>query len=46
MTGISVFDSLKPGAPVPFDVKEDGKVSWYVCGPTVYDLSRTYRNPL
>ncbi|CAK7244387.1 MAG: cysteinyl-tRNA synthetase [Sporothrix thermara] len=37
--GIAVFNSLKPGAPVPFVTREDGSVSWYSCGPTVYDLS-------
>jgi cysteinyl-tRNA synthetase len=44
---ITVHNSLKPGAAVPFVPKEDGKVSWYACGPTVYDAShlghaRTY----
>ena len=37
--GISVFNSLKPGPAVPFVPKKDGSVSWYSCGPTVYDLS-------
>ncbi|CAK7275059.1 cysteinyl-tRNA synthetase [Sporothrix epigloea] len=37
--GIAVANSLKPGAPVPFVTREDGSVSWYSCGPTVYDLS-------
>ncbi|CAK7217456.1 cysteinyl-tRNA synthetase [Sporothrix bragantina] len=37
--GIAVFNSLKPGAAVPFVTREDGSVSWYSCGPTVYDLS-------
>ncbi|CAK7563343.1 MAG: cysteinyl-tRNA synthetase [Sporothrix epigloea] len=37
--GIAVVNSLKPGAPVPFVTREDGSVSWYSCGPTVYDLS-------
>ncbi|KIH94704.1 cysteinyl-tRNA synthetase [Sporothrix brasiliensis 5110] len=37
--GIAVYNSLKPGAAVPFVTKEDGSVSWYSCGPTVYDLS-------
>ncbi|KAJ5050752.1 uncharacterized protein L3040_002623 [Drepanopeziza brunnea f. sp. 'multigermtubi'] len=36
---LKVHNSLKPGAPVPFVPKEEGKVSWYVCGPTVYDHS-------
>ena len=36
---LKVHNSLKPGAPVPFLPKEQGKVSWYACGPTVYDHS-------
>ncbi|OAA80542.1 Cysteinyl-tRNA synthetase, class Ia [Akanthomyces lecanii RCEF 1005] len=39
MASIKLHNSLHPGAPVPFVPKEDGKVSWYVCGPTVYDKS-------
>ncbi|KAJ6438255.1 cysteinyl-tRNA synthetase [Purpureocillium lavendulum] len=39
MDSIKVHNSLKPGAPVPFVPIEPGKVSWYVCGPTVYDKS-------
>ncbi|KAK3315770.1 tRNA synthetases class I (C) catalytic domain-containing protein [Apodospora peruviana] len=39
MATITVHNSLKPGAPVPFVPKEEGKISWYACGPTVYDLS-------
>ncbi|KAK4237945.1 hypothetical protein C8A03DRAFT_44231 [Achaetomium macrosporum] len=39
MAPITVHNSLKPGAPVPFVPREDGKVSWYACGPTTYDLS-------
>jgi hypothetical protein len=39
MDQLKVHNSLKPGAPVPFVPKEEGKVSWYVCGPTVYDHS-------
>lgn len=39
MASISVHNSLKPGAPVPFVPREEGKVSWYACGPTTYDLS-------
>ena len=47
MASITVHNSLEPGAPVPFVPKEAGKVSWYACGPTVYDSShlghaRTY----
>lgn len=36
---LSVYNSLKPGAPVHFDPVQPGKVSWYACGPTVYDKS-------
>lgn len=36
---LSVYNSLKPGAPVRFDPAQPGKVSWYACGPTVYDKS-------
>lgn len=39
MASITVHNSLKPGAPVPFVPREEGKVSWYACGPTTYDLS-------
>ena len=39
MESLKVHNSLKPGAPVPFVPIEPGKVSWYVCGPTVYDKS-------
>ncbi|KAL2067597.1 hypothetical protein VTL71DRAFT_2022 [Oculimacula yallundae] len=39
MEQLKVHNSLKPGAPVPFLPKEEGKVSWYACGPTVYDHS-------
>ncbi|PWI65989.1 hypothetical protein PCL_05467 [Purpureocillium lilacinum] len=39
MESIKVHNSLKPGAPVPFVPIQPGKVSWYVCGPTVYDKS-------
>src|SRR5579871_2450539 len=39
MDQLKVHNSLKPGAPVPFIPLEKGKVSWYVCGPTVYDHS-------
>ena len=35
----TVHNSLKPGVPVPFVPKEEGNVSWYACGPTVYDIS-------
>ncbi|KID79364.1 uncharacterized protein G6M90_00g020440 [Metarhizium brunneum] len=36
---IKVHNSLKPGPPVLFVPMEPGKVSWYACGPTVYDKS-------
>lgn len=39
MASLKLHNSLHPGGPVPFVPKEDGKVSWYVCGPTVYDKS-------
>lgn len=39
MDSIKVHNSLKPGPPVPFAPKEKGKISWYACGPTVYDHS-------
>jgi cysteinyl-tRNA synthetase len=39
MDQLKVHNSLKPGAPVPFVPIEEGKVKWYVCGPTVYDHS-------
>ncbi|KAK4666345.1 cysteinyl-tRNA synthetase [Podospora pseudopauciseta] len=39
MASITVHNSLKPGPPVPFVPKTDGKISWYACGPTTYDLS-------
>ncbi|KAI5865594.1 tRNA synthetases class I (C) catalytic domain-containing protein [Durotheca rogersii] len=39
MDAIKVHNSLKPGAPVPFVPIQEGKVSWYACGPTVYDQS-------
>ncbi|KAG9229771.1 tRNA synthetases class I (C) catalytic domain-containing protein [Amylocarpus encephaloides] len=39
MAQLKVHNSLQPGVPVPFLPKEEGKVSWYACGPTVYDHS-------
>ncbi|KAI1437504.1 cysteinyl-tRNA synthetase [Xylaria sp. CBS 124048] len=39
MDSIKVHNSLRPGAPVPFTPLEKGKISWYACGPTVYDHS-------
>ncbi|KJZ74482.1 hypothetical protein HIM_06078 [Hirsutella minnesotensis 3608] len=39
MESIKVYNSLQPGAPVPLKPIEPGKISWYACGPTVYDKS-------
>lgn len=39
MATLKVHNSLKPGAPTSFVPIEEGKVKWYVCGPTVYDHS-------
>ncbi|XXG99857.1 hypothetical protein Hte_006198 [Hypoxylon texense] len=39
MDSIKVHNSLKPGGPVPFVPITKGEVSWYACGPTVYDQS-------
>jgi cysteinyl-tRNA synthetase len=39
MAQLKVHNSLKPGPAVPFVPIEEGKASWYVCGPTVYDHS-------
>jgi cysteinyl-tRNA synthetase len=39
MAQLKVHNSLQPGPAVPFVPKEEGKVSWYACGPTVYDHS-------
>ncbi|KAI0805756.1 cysteinyl-tRNA synthetase [Xylaria sp. FL0064] len=39
MDSIKVHDSLRPGQPVLFTPIEKGKISWYACGPTVYDHS-------
>ncbi|KAI6785025.1 cysteine--tRNA ligase-like protein [Emericellopsis cladophorae] len=36
---LKLVNSLQPGNPVPFEPIEKGKVSWYGCGPTVYDKS-------
>eukprot|EP00898_Chlorokybus_atmophyticus_P002631 jgi/Chlat1/3369/Chrsp23S03805 len=47
-TGLRVHNSLVDGPPVPFIPASKGKhVTWYICGPTVYDSShvghaRTY----
>ncbi|RYC65378.1 hypothetical protein CHU98_g840 [Xylaria longipes] len=39
MDSIKVHNSLRPGPPVSFTPIEKGKISWYACGPTVYDHS-------
>lgn len=39
MDSIKLHNSLKPGPPVPFKPIDAGKISWYACGPTVYDQS-------
>ncbi|KAK3693246.1 tRNA synthetases class I (C) catalytic domain-containing protein [Podospora appendiculata] len=39
MASLTIQNSLAPGSAVPFVPLEDGKVSWYACGPTTYDLS-------
>ncbi|OLN86932.1 Cysteine-tRNA ligase [Colletotrichum chlorophyti] len=39
MEALKLHNSLKPGQPVPFTPIKPGKVSWYACGPTVYDKS-------
>lgn len=39
MEGLKLHNSLSPGQAVPFEPIEKGKVSWYACGPTVYDKS-------
>mgnify|MGYP000173812582 CR=1 FL=1 len=35
--GIRIYDSMKR-TTVPFETRDPGKVSMYVCGPTVYNL--------
>lgn len=39
MASFRVHNTLKPGSPQPFVPIEEGKISWYACGPTVYDHS-------
>jgi cysteinyl-tRNA synthetase len=39
MASFKVHNTLKPGPPQPFVPIEKGKISWYACGPTVYDYS-------
>jgi hypothetical protein len=39
MASFKVHNTLKPGPPQPFEPIEKGKISWYACGPTVYDHS-------
>jgi len=42
MASITVHNSLKPGGPVPFVPKEEGKISWYACGKDTL-LSRPFQ---
>ena len=41
MAELKIHNTLELGGrePVPFIPIEEGKVSWYACGPTVYDHS-------
>jgi hypothetical protein len=39
MASFKVHNTLQPGPPQPFVPIEKGKISWYACGPTVYDHS-------
>lgn len=39
MESLKIHNSLRTGAPVPFTPIEPGNISWYACGPTVYDKS-------
>ena len=41
MADLKIHNTLALGGrePVPFVPIEEGKVSWYACGPTVYDHS-------
>jgi cysteinyl-tRNA synthetase len=39
MEPLKLYNSLSPGNPAPFTPIEPGKISWYACGPTVYDKS-------
>lgn len=39
MESIKLYNTLKPGIPVPFVPIKPGNISWYACGPTVYDKS-------
>lgn len=39
MASFKVHNTLQPGFPQPFVPIEKGKISWYACGPTVYDHS-------
>ncbi len=36
---IKVHNTLSPGAVVSLDPIKPGHISWYACGPTVFDLS-------
>ncbi|KAH8805796.1 tRNA synthetases class I (C) catalytic domain-containing protein [Xylogone sp. PMI_703] len=39
MQELKVYNSLKPGVLDTFQPLKEGTVSWYACGPTVYDFS-------
>jgi cysteinyl-tRNA synthetase len=39
MATFKVHNTLRPGPAQPFEPIEKGKISWYACGPTVYDHS-------
>jgi hypothetical protein len=46
MASITVHNSLKPGGPVPFVPREEGKISWYACGKDTVPLPTPLREPL
>ncbi len=37
--GLLVNNSLVPEKVTPFAPREGNKVTWYTCGPTVYDVA-------
>ena len=39
MAQLKIHNSLNPGPATAFVPMKAGKVSWYACGPTVYDHS-------
>ena len=39
MDSIKVHNSLAPGSLVNLAPVDAGRISWYACGPTVYDQS-------